>query len=151
MNTQRFKTTLAESGPRTFIPLPFDPNDVWGAKQRHYITGTINGCKLRGSLDSNGTQYFLPLGAAWRRDNGLEAGAEVAVVLSPEGPQSEGLSPDVAAALDAEPQAKAFFESLPTFYRKNFIRDIESAKRSETRSRRIAEMVRLLNEGKKQK
>ena len=66
---------------------------------------------VRGSLGSDGTQYFLPLGAAWRRDCGLEAGAEVEVILWPEGPQSENLSPDVAAALDIEPQAKAFFES----------------------------------------
>src|SRR5881396_4666 len=112
VTTQRFTATIAASGTRAFIPLPFDPNESWGAKQRHYITGSVNGCTVRGSLDSNRAQYFLPLGAAWRRDNGLEAGDEVEVVLSPEGPQLERLAPDVAAALDAEPQARAFFESL---------------------------------------
>ena len=80
-----------------------------------------------------------------------EAGAEVDVVLSPEGPQSENLSSDVVSALDAEPQAKAFFESLATFYRNTYIKWIESAKRPETRSERIHEMVRLLIEGRKQK
>ena len=74
MSTQRFKTTVAKSGSRTYIVIPFDPNQIWGAKQRHHITGTINGCKVRGSLGSDGTQYFLPLGAAWRRDNGLGIG-----------------------------------------------------------------------------
>ena len=106
---------------------------------------------MRGSLGSDGTIYFLPLGAAWRRGCGLEAGAEVDVVLSPEGPQSESLSPDVVSALDAEPQAKAFFESLATFYRNTYIKWIESAKRPETRSERIHEMVKLLIEGRKQK
>ena len=106
---------------------------------------------MRGSLGSDGTIYFLPLGAAWRRGCGLEAGAEVEVVLSPEGPQSESLSPDVMSALDAEPQAKAFFESLATFYRNTYIKWIESAKRPETRSERIHEMVKLLIEGRKQK
>ena len=73
------------------------------------------------------------------------------VVLSPEGPQSENLSADVVSALDAEPQAKAFFESLATFYRNTYIKWIESAKRPEPRSERIREMVKLLIEGRKQK
>lgn len=151
MTTQRFKTVINESGTRTFIALPFDPNEAWGTKQRHYIAGTVNGCGVRGSLGSDGKQYFLPLGATWRRDCGLEAGDKVEVVLSPEGPQSESLSPDVASALDAEPQAKAFFESLATFYRNTYIKWIESAKRPETRVARVQEMIQLLKAGKKQK
>jgi uncharacterized protein YdeI (YjbR/CyaY-like superfamily) len=75
----------------------------------------------------------------------------VDVVLSPEGPQAEGLPTDVAGALDAEPQAKVFFESLATFYRNTYIKWIESARRPETRAARISEMVNLLKAGKKQK
>ena len=151
MNTQHFKTIITKSGTRTYIALPFNPNEVWGVKKRHYITGTVNGHGVRGSLGSNGKQYFLPLGAAWRRDCGLDAGDKVDVVLSPEGPQSESLSPDVADALDAAPQAKAFFESLATFYRNTYIKWIESAKRPETRAARLKEMIELLKAGKKQK
>ena len=151
MSTQHFKTTISKSGMRTFIAIPFDPNEVWGVKARHYITGTVNGYGIRGSLGSDGKQYFLPLGAAWRRDSGLDAADTVEVTLSPEGPQSESLSTDVADALDAEPQAKAFFESLATFYRNTYIKWIESAKRSETRAARIKEMIELLRAGKKQK
>ena len=151
MITQRFNTIVGKSGTRIFIPVPFNPNEVWGIKQRHHITGTVNGHSVRGSLGSDGTQYFLLLGAAWRRDCGIDAGTKVDVVLSPEGPQSESLSPDVVAALDAEPKAKAFFESLATFYRKAYIKWIESARRPETRAARISEMVKLLKAGKKQK
>ena len=149
--TQRFKTILAKSGTRVFIPIPFNPNEVWGVKQRHHITGTVNGYGVRGSLGSDGQQYFLPLGAAWRRGCGLEAGSEVEVALSPEGPQSESLSTDVVTALDAEPGAKAFFEGLATFYRNTYIKWIESAKRPETRAARIKEMIELLKAGRKQK
>ena len=151
MTTQRFKTMVVNEGTRTFIAIPFNPNEVWGVKQRHHITGTVNGCTIRGSLGSDGKQYFLPLGAAWRRDNGAEAGTKVEVVLSAEGPQSELLAPDVAAALKAAPAAKAFFESLATFYRNTYIKWIESAKRPETRAARITEMMRLLKAGQKQK
>ena len=151
MTTQRFKTVISKLGTRIFIALPFNPNEVWGIKQRHHITGSVNGYDVRGSLGSDGKQYFVLLGAAWRRDCGLDAGDKVDVVLSPEGPQSESLSPDVISALDAEPQAKAFFESLATFYRNTYIKWIESAKKLETRAARIKEMVTLLKTGKKQK
>jgi hypothetical protein len=151
LTTQRFKSTITKAGSRTFLPIPFNPNDVWGVKQRHHIAGSVNGCAVRGSLGSDGTSFFLPLGAAWRRHNQLDAGAEVDVILSPEGPQAEGLPADVAAALEAEPQARAFFEALATFYRNTYINWIESAKRPETRAARIDEMVQLLKAGKKQK
>lgn len=151
MTTQHFKTTISKTGSRTFIAIPFNPNEIWGVKQRHHITGTINGCGVRGSLGSDGSTYFLPLGAAWRGDNSLDAGVTVEVILSPEGPQVEQLAADVSAALDAEPAAKAFFEGLATFYRKGYLRWIEGAKRPETRAARIAEMMELLKAGKKQK
>ena len=151
LTTQRFKSLIAKSASGTFITIPFNPNDVWGVKQRHHVRGSVNGCAIRGPLGSDGTQFFLPLGAAWRRDNGLEAGAKVDVVLSAEGPQSASLAPDIASALEREPQAKAFFDDLATFYRNTYIKWIESGKRAETRSRRIEEMIELLKAGKKQK
>jgi hypothetical protein len=151
MTTQTFKTVVSKSGTRVFVPIPFNPNDVWGVKGRHHVSGTVSGHGVRGSLGSDGTQYFLPLGAAWRRDCGIDAGDNVEVVLSPEGPQSQALSPDVAAALDAAPPARAFFESLATFYRNTYIKWIESAKKPETRSARINEMIELLKASKKQK
>ena len=152
MTAQQFRTVIAKSGTKTFVPLPFDPNEVWGVKQRHYVVGSINGYDVRGALGWDGKQYFLPLGAAWYGDNGVEAGAGVDVVLSPEGPQIESLPPDVSEALEAEPEAQAFFVSLATFYRKAYLKWIEgAARRPEIRAARIEEMVRLLKEGRKQR
>jgi hypothetical protein len=150
--TRRFKT-IVQSGERgrVFIALPFDPSDVWGKKQRHHIRGTVNGMTIRGSLGSDGETFFLPLGAAWRRDCGVKPGDVVTVELYPEGPQQELLAPDIASALNAEPAAAEFFVSLATFYRNTYIKWIESAKRPETRSARIAEMMALLRAGKKQR
>lgn len=151
MTEQQFTATIARSGSRTSIVIPFDPNATWGVKQRHYVRGSIDGHTVRGSLGSDGTHYFLPLGAAWRRDNGIEAGATVEVVLLPEGPQASTMASDIVAALEAEPPARTFFESLATFYRNNYVRWVESAKRPETRAARITEMVRLLKAGSKQR
>ena len=149
--SQEFTTIVQKAGSRVFIALPFDPQTTWGSKQRHHVRGTINNLTIRGSLGSDREHYFLLLGAAWRRDNGIETGATVRVILTPEGPQQEMLAPDIAEALAQEPAAAEFFAALATFYRNNYVRWIESAKRAETRSVRIAEMVALLKAGKKQK
>ncbi len=151
MRARKFTAKVTAAGRRVYVSLPFDPNAVWGARQRHYVSGTIDGHPIRGSLSSDDSGHFLALGAAWRRDSGIEAGQSVSVSLQPEGPQRDTLAGDVMAALAAEPAALAFFESLATYYRNTYVKWIESAKRSETRASRIAQMVRLLAEGKKQK
>ena len=73
------------------------------------------------------------------------------VALNLEGPHEGNLAEDIVGALAANAGAKSFFDGLPTFYRKNYIRWIESAKRPETRARRIGEMMALLAEGKREK
>lgn len=150
MSTQRFNTTVAKSGTGAYVVIPFDPDAVWGAKDRHYVAGSIGDHRFRGCIESDGTPCILPIGAAWLRDNDVGGGANVEVILGPDGHQIDTISPDIAVALKAEPQARAFFESVAPFYRNNYIRWIESARRPETRSGRIAEMVKLLKAGKKQ-
>lgn len=149
MSMQRFHATIQKSESRTIIPLPFNANDVWGVKERHHITGAINGHAFRGPLGTDGQTFYLALGAAWLRDTQLAPGTVVAVELSPEGPQVTQMAADITAALDAEPQAKAYFESLATFYRKNYMKWIEGARQPATRAARIEKMLSLLKDGKK--
>jgi uncharacterized protein YdeI (YjbR/CyaY-like superfamily) len=74
----------------------------------------------------------------------------VKVELEPEGPQRTDLADDLAAALDSNPEAGAFFDGLAQFYRKGYVRWIESTKRSpEERARRIARSIELLSDGVK--
>ena len=63
-------------------------------------------------------------------------------------PTTATVPDDFRKALDAEPAAKQFFESLGRTKRYSFLYRIADAKRPETRSRRIAEFVALLAEGK---
>ncbi|MGH2607599.1 MAG: YdeI/OmpD-associated family protein [Tepidiformaceae bacterium] len=148
---REFSAIVEKTGSRVVIPIPFDPNEAWGARARHHLTGTINGATFRGALVAEGGRWYLPLGPAWRRDCGINAGDHVQAVLSPEGPQQDNMAADITTALGTEPQARAFFEGLPTFYRKNYVRWIESAKRPETRENRIREMVALLREGRRER
>ena len=151
LNTRMFMAAV-ETRPRggIAIRIPFDPSAEWGAKERHDVTGSIAGHKVRGRLTMRGGQHYLELGPAWCRDNRLADGAEVSVEIAPEGPQLVSMAADLTAALNAEPEARRFFESLATFYRKGFVRWIEGAKRPETRAKRIAETVAALKSGKRE-
>jgi hypothetical protein len=150
ISTQQFKATLVRSGTGAYLVIPFDPDEVWGAKEHHYVAGSIAGHRFRGCIDSGGTPCIHSIGAAWLRDHDVGDGVNVEVIMAPEGHQIETISPDIAAALVAAPQARAFFENVAPFYRNNYIRWIESAKRPETRQNRIAELVKRLEAGEKQ-
>ncbi|MES2438792.1 MAG: YdeI/OmpD-associated family protein [Verrucomicrobiota bacterium] len=54
---------------------------------------------------------------------------------------------DFIAALDREPDARAFFETLNKTQRYPFFFRITTAKKAETRSRRIADFVSMLKRG----
>lgn len=56
---------------------------------------------------------------------------------------------DLARELDARPKARAFFESLDSRNRYSVLYRIQDAKRPETRARRIAKYVAMLEAGEK--
>ena len=146
----RERATRGPAG-RVTIPIPFDPIEAWGRRGRYHVTGTIDGVGFRTTLSpANGwTMAFGPKSSAACR---LEDGQSVAVELWPEGPQGEELAADIADALSGRPEAKSAFDSLATFYRKGWLRWIDATKRRpEVRAGRIAEMVRLVEAGHKER
>jgi uncharacterized protein YdeI (YjbR/CyaY-like superfamily) len=65
----------------------------------------------------------------------------VIVELAPEGPQRGDLADDISAALEANPAAAAFFDTLAQFYRKAYLRYIDATtRRPDLRAARIAEV-----------
>lgn len=151
--TRRFTTTvMVDERGRTHVPIPFEPDEAWGAKPRHHITGSLDGHRLRGTIDVTDAGHVLVLGPTWCRTAQLSTGDRVDVVLEPEGPQRTDLAPDFAAALEESQEAGAFFDSLAQFYRRAFLRWIDATKREpDQRPVRIAEVVRLLEQGKKER
>jgi hypothetical protein len=148
-----FRTVvIADSKGRVAVPVPFDPDAAWGKKERHHITGTVNGMGIRGVIDDFEDTRGVLLGPAWRRDCGIAPGDSVSVVLEPEGPQRDDLPDDVAAALGTSPEAGRFFDSLAQFYRKAYLNWVDATKRSpELRAARIAELVTLLEAEQKER
>ena len=133
------------------IHFPFEPDEVWGRRSRYHVTGTIDGVGFRTTLVHD---------SVWRMVFGRKAsctallldGQAVAVSVRPEGPQPEELAEDIALALAARPEAQAAFESLATFYKKGWLRWIEATKRRpEVRAARIAEMMRMVEDGHKER
>jgi Bacteriocin-protection, YdeI or OmpD-Associated/Domain of unknown function (DUF1905) len=150
---QKF-TAVLQVGPkqRVFVPLPFVPDETWGVKSDHHVAGTINSMPVRAVVERLGSGHGIVVGPTWRRDCGITVGEEVAVVLSPEGPQRDDLAEDFRSALESRPDAAAFFDSLAQFYRNAYLRWIDATKRRpDERTARISEVIQLLADRVKQR
>jgi hypothetical protein len=149
---RRFRAT-AEGRPRggLAIAIPFEPAGAWGERDQYHVHGTVGGQPFRGPLAESDGRWSLQLGPAWCRAPGFKTGDEVEVAMGPEGSQTTTMGADVAAAFAAEPAAARFYDSLPSFYRNNYARWIEGAKRPETRAKRIGELVELARQGKRER
>lgn len=64
-------------------------------------------------------------------------------------PRTASVPPDLQAALDAQPGAKAFFATLNSANRYAVLWRVQTAKRPETRARRIEQLVQMLARGEK--
>ena len=153
MRVQRFGALVAAGpGGRGVIVVPFDPDEVWGAKADHPVGGTIDGRRVRGTISPGGSGWAFTVSPMWMRDAGVVTGGDVIVELAPEGPQRADLAEDISAALAADPAAAAFFDTLAQFYRKAYLRWIDATtRRPDLRAARIAEVVDLLAAGIKQR
>ena len=153
MRTQRFGAVVAAGpGGRAVIVVPFDPDESWGAKAVHHVNGTVNGRRVRVTLAPGDGGWAFSYGLARAEAMGIAPGSEVAVELTPEGPQRADLAEDIAAALAANPAAGAFFDTLAQFYRKAYLRWIDATtRRPDVRAQRIAEVVDLLAAGVKER
>jgi hypothetical protein len=116
------------------------------------VGGTINGRQVRGTVAPSGSGWSFTVTPTWMRGAGVAVGEDVIVELEPEGPQRGDLAGDIAAALEANPAAAAFFDTLAQFYRKAYLRYIDATtRRPDLRAARIAEVVGLLAAGIKQR
>jgi uncharacterized protein YdeI (YjbR/CyaY-like superfamily) len=66
-----------------------------------------------------------------------------------DGARTATVPPDLQAALDAQPKAKAFFSALDATNRYAVLWRVQTAKKPETRARRIEKFVAMLARGEK--
>jgi hypothetical protein len=121
-----------------------------GAGKRPPVVVTINGQSYRSSIAVMGGKYMVGVSSANRELTGAAAGDTVEVGLEVDTqPRVIEVPDDLAAALDAEPEAKAFYGTLNYSSQRRYVEPIGDAKTEETRARRITKMISDLKAGKK--
>lgn len=139
-----FTTTVQKDDKvnATGLRIPAEVITALGKGKKPPVTVTINGFTYRSTVAAYGDVFMLPLSAENRAAAGVNAGDQVEVTLAlDEAPRTVTIPADLAAALAEKPGAAAAFDKLAYSARKEFVRQVESAKAADTRTRRIANIV----------
>jgi hypothetical protein len=115
-----------------------------GKKPR--VKVSLNGYTYQTTVAVLGGVFMLALSAENRVAAGVKAGdtLEITLELDTE-PRVVEVPADLAAALAGAPGAAAAFDAQPFSMRKEYVRQVESAKAQETRERRIAAILTKLS------
>jgi len=134
----------AKDKEATGIPVPPEVVEALGAGKRAPVQVTINGYTYRTTLAVMKGNAMLSLSAQHRNAAGLTAGDEIEVTIELDTePRTVDVPQELAMALDAA-GVRAAFDASSFSARKEFVRQVESAKAQETRERRIAAVVAKL-------
>lgn len=127
----------------TGIEVPPELVAALGSGRKPAVAVTLNGDhRFPSTVASLGGKFLVPVSAEHRAAAGLQAGDEVLVDLVLDtAPRVLAVPEDLAAALDAEPAARAAFDALSYSSQRRFTLAVEGAKASETRTRRVAKAV----------
>lgn len=143
-----FTTTVlqAEGLNATGLQVPADIVAALGSGKKPKVKVTLNGYTYRSTVAAYGDVFMLPLSKENREAAGVGAGDEVEVTLELDvEPRTVEVPEDLAAALADKPGARAAFDGLSFTMRKEYVRQVESAKAQETRDRRISGIVAKLS------
>jgi len=144
-----FDTTVTANGSNTGIVVPDEIIEQLGAGRRPAVVVNLNGYEYRNTVGVMGGRHMISISAAIRKETGLTGGDPIRVVLTlADRPAEVTVPSDLAAALSAAPAAEAFFAKLPGSLRRYHVDNINAAKTTETRQRRIDKAVTLFREGK---
>jgi hypothetical protein len=144
MSSKTFKTTVVRDGSMCFIPLTFDPRAVFG-KIRAPVRVTLNGYTYRSTIAAMGGPPCIPLRKSHREAAGLEGGETLDVRLDLDTEKREVTLPaDFAKALKADPAVWERWRGLSYSHQREHVEAIESAKKPETRARRIENAIRMV-------
>jgi hypothetical protein len=149
----KFHTTiLAGDKTATGIRVPDDVIAALGPGRRPPVRVTVNGYPYRTTVAVMDGAFMFGVSADVRKKAGVAGGDEVDVEIELDTEPREVTVPaDLQEALAADPQASQFFDGLSYSHKSSYVLWIESAKKDETRQRRIPDAIRMLKEGRKQR
>jgi hypothetical protein len=141
------KVRLHRDGAGCFIPLPFDPKEVFG-KLRAAVKVTLGGHTYRSTIFSMHGLVGIPLRKSHREAAGLEGDETVSVRIELDtAARVVTVPPDLAAALKKNATAAARWKSLSYTYQREHAEALTGAKKPETRVRRLSAILKALTAG----
>ncbi|MEV6282149.1 YdeI/OmpD-associated family protein [Kribbella sp. NPDC051770] len=147
----RFRTVL-QGTTKVGFEVPPEVVESFGAGKKPAVRVTIGDFTYRSTVAVMGGVYMVGVNADNRAAAGVAGGDEVEIELELDtAPREVAVPADFAAALDASPKAKAFYEGLSYSQRRWFVLGIEEAKKPETRANRITKAVERLASGRGQR
>lgn len=154
MPGQDFEAVLERpAGAWTFLRVPFDVQEAFGSRARVAVKGSVNGVAIRSSLMPQGDgTHILVVNSSIRDQAGADVGDTVRVTLEQDtAPRTVATPPDLKSALADGGVASAAFDGMSYSHQKEYVEWIESAKRPETRARRVAKAVSMIHENRRLK
>ncbi len=149
MSQIEFEGTIeAAGGGGACIPVPFDPRDVFGTGRSVRVRATYDGFEAKSNVVTMNGRPVVGIHKATREAIGKGPGDTVRVALVQDTDvRTVDVPPDLATALARAPALKARYDALAYTHRKEFARWIDEAKRAETRARRLAKALEMIEKG----
>jgi hypothetical protein len=150
LRRMKFRAKLQLEGKTaTGIRVPEEVVTGLAAGKRVAVTVTIKGYTYRSTIAPYNGVYMLPVSAEVRDGAGVKAGDMLDIELAVDSaPREVAVPADLAAALAQNAKARAYFQGLSYSHKKAYVLWIEEAKKAETRQKRVAGAVEMLNAGK---
>ncbi|MCW2935534.1 MAG: hypothetical protein JWM19_6496 [Actinomycetia bacterium] len=151
MATHQF-TTAPEAGPGGGIALrlPFDPKDAFGTARAPVRVTIDEHPPFPARVMVYSGVHWIGLRNEQVAEMGVAVGEPVRVrVELDDAPREVDVPAELAAALQADPEAAAAYEKLAFTHRKEYARWVSEAKREPTRQDRVAKTVERLKAGVK--
>ena len=152
----RFKARLSrpaspQAASWTFLVLPEAASAKLPTRAMTTVDGRLEGAPFTATLEPDGKgSHWLKVSRALREAAGVEGGDTVELEITPADEQLEPSVPaDLRKALAANPAAKSTWAATTTVARRDWVAWMTSGKKAETRGKRLASMMDLLEHGKK--
>ena len=137
-----FRADVEPTEPMRGLEVPEEVVEALGGGKRPPVSITINGHSWKSRVAIMRGRYLIGLSNANRQAAGVATGDEVEVEVQLDVEPRVMVEPaDFAHALDTDPAARAAYDRLAYSRKREHVRAIESAKKPETRSRRIEAAV----------
>ncbi|HEY3512834.1 MULTISPECIES: YdeI/OmpD-associated family protein [Kribbella] len=144
----KFTAELLSTGKNTAgFEVPDEVVERLGGGGRPKVSVTVNGFTFRTSIARMGGRYLLGVSAERRTEAGVAPGEVLDVEVELDtAPRELDVPEPLAAALAADPDAKAFWDTLSYSNRQWHVLQVTSAKTDATRDRRIEKSVGMLRD-----